>query len=94
MSGVSAWEAAKSALTVGSVVSGVVIRHEPFGIVVEVRDHPAVPAVIDVISYRPAGVDAQPADWPPVGTTIEAVVAALTEHNRQIKLRVGPSQRP
>ena len=94
MSGATAWEAAKSGLTVGSVVSGVVMRHEPFGIVVEVHDYPEVPAVIDVISYRPTGVDTQPADWPPVGTTIEAVVAALTEHNRQIKLRVGPPPWP
>lgn len=50
-------------------------------------------AVIDMIPYRQVGIENPPADWPPVGTKIEAVAAALTEHNHQIKLRVGSPPR-
>ncbi|PBC70647.1 RHS repeat-associated protein [Streptomyces sp. TLI_235] len=61
----------------------------PFGMFVKIPGHAGVAAVVDAISYYPDRDPVHPDSWPAVGDSVEGVVSEHSEHNRQIKLRVG-----
>jgi len=83
------WAAAKERFPIGAAVETVVAQHLRFGMVVTLPG--GVLALIDMISYRPAGEDVHDhSRWPAVGETIHGAVADHQESNRQIRIRVGP----
>ncbi|MEW1914246.1 hypothetical protein AB0442_38530 [Kitasatospora sp. NPDC085895] len=83
------WEAAKLDHPVGAVLRGRIAAVRPFGMFVEIPGHAGVAAVVDAISYHPDRDPVPPESWPAVGETVEGVVSEHSEHNRQLKLRVG-----
>jgi ribosomal protein S1 len=85
------WDEVRDRLPVGATVRGVVEKLWPFGIAVRLDEFPTVPAVVDVVDYRPRGAAVAAEHWPEEGTLIEAVVVDHTEFNRQVKLRIGPA---
>jgi len=89
-----AWATAKDAWPIGTtVVSVVVERKVPFGLFVKLPGLDGVTGVIEIVDYRPGGIDIAGTEaLPGPGALIDdAVVIEHTEHNREIKLRVGPS---
>ncbi|GHF30439.1 RNA-binding protein [Streptomyces morookaense] len=88
------WTEAKEAFPIGSSVQGEVLTNRSFGFFVKLPGNPDAVAVVDAISYIPHGVPVDAALWPKPGQKISAEVVDHAEHNRQIKLRVGPDSTP
>lgn len=84
------WQAAKERLPLGLEVWGTVTAKMTFGIVLRLDDVPDVASVVDAISYRPRG---DQAELPDPGARVHGVVVDHAEHNWQIKVRVGPAAR-
>ena len=70
---------------------GVVTQHCPFGIFVDLGD-PGALGLVQIPEFRDEG-RMTPQQYPPVGSTIEAVVLGHTdERRRQVWLSMRPSQ--
>jgi ribosomal protein S1 len=88
------WAAAETMLSPGVSVRGTVLSHRPFGFFVRLDDHPGVPGLVQVVDYKPDGVQPRydqdrvlDPPYPEIGTSITAAVLWLRESNRQILLR-------
>ena len=85
------WEEAKARFPVGTKVSGVVTQHRPFGIFVDLGD-PVALGLVQITEFLDSGRMTSE-QYPPVGTTIEAVVLGHTEEERkQVWLCMKPSR--
>ncbi len=86
----ASWDSLKSALAVGTKVHGKVLRHAPFGVFVAI---PGVPfdGLIQITDFKDNG-RMSPAEFPVIGSTLEAIVLGYKETGRQIWLGVKPSQ--
>jgi ribosomal protein S1 len=85
------WEEAKKRYPVGARVRGIVAQHQPFGIFVDLDD-PVALGLVQIIDF----LDKErmtPAQYPPVGASIDAVVLGHTDERRkQVRLGMRPSQ--
>jgi ribosomal protein S1 len=85
------WEEVKKRFPVGCRVRGVVTKHWPFGIFVDLGDSEAI-GLVEIVSFLDEG-RMTPDQYPPVGATVEAVVLGHTSEDRkQIWLSMKPSQ--
>jgi len=84
------WEELKSALPVGSKIRGTVLRHAPFGIFVAIPTSP-FDGLVQITDFKDSGRMA-PNEYPPLGSTIEAIVLGFKESGKQIWLGMKPSQ--
>jgi ribosomal protein S1 len=84
------WDDAKKRFPVGAQVHGVVTQHHPFGILVDLGD-PVAKGLVQITEFLDEGC-MTPEGYPPVGTSIEAVVLGHTDsHRMQIWLCMRPS---
>jgi ribosomal protein S1 len=83
------WEDAKRRFPVGHRVRGVVTRHFPFGVFVDLDD-PAATGLIQIVDFRDQG-RMTPDQYPPVGATVEGVVLGHRGSNKQVILSTKPS---
>ena len=84
------WDEAKKRFPVGARVRGVVIRHLPFGIFVDLGD-PVALGLVQITDFVDAG-PMTPELYPAVGASIEAVVLGHTGDGRkQVWLGMKPS---
>lgn len=83
------WAAAKSRLTSGAVVRGVVLSHHPFGFFVDLGE--AVTGLVEIPCVKDPGQPVDPRDYPPVGQQVTAVVLGAVDLQRQIHLSIRPS---
>lgn len=85
----TSWEELKAVLNVGDEVSGVVLKHEAFGVFVDIGCR--FDGLIEIIAFLDAGI-MTPNMFPAVGTRVKAKVLGFRETNNQIWLSVKPSQ--
>jgi hypothetical protein len=87
----SRWDEAKRRFPVGSRVQGTVVDHRPFGIFVDVGD-PVALGLVSITDFCDEG-RMTVEQYPPIGSSIEAVVLGHTNDGRkQIWLGLKPSQ--
>lgn len=79
------WAELKKALPVGSLVHGTVVRVAPFGVFVRLNEADAVAALL-VTHFEDGDRRFELEDYPQVGTSIEAVVVDLADHNFQVRI--------
>jgi hypothetical protein len=90
MNDAAGWEEVKRSLPVGSMVSGVVTKHAPFGVFIKISDVP-FDGLIQITDFKDAG-RMTPVEFPAIGSILRAVVLGFKETGRQIWLGVRPSQ--
>ncbi len=83
------WEELKRAIKVGDRITGNVLRHEAFGVIVDI-DH-GYDGLIQITDFEDTGV-MTPEEYPPIGAEVQAVVLGFKEHGRQVWLGVKPAQ--
>lgn len=83
------WDELKRKLSVGSVITGTVSRHEPYGVFVDIG-YP-YEGLIQITDFKDEGVMV-PEDYPLVGSMVRAVVLGFKEYGYQVWLGVKPSQ--
>jgi S1 RNA binding domain len=86
----AAWEAVKHSLPAGARVRGVVTRHFPFGIFIDLEGVPFT-GLVEIPEFKDEG-RMTPEEYPHVGARIEAVVLGFKESGRQIWLSMRPSR--
>ena len=84
------WEYIKENLKIGSHVFGHVLCHEPYGFFVSIsgNNFQGLVQITDIKDDERVF----PADYPAIGTYIEAVVLGFRDVNQQIWLGIKPSQ--
>lgn len=85
-----AWTDIKRSLAIGAMVRFAVVRHEPFGVFASIEGV-AFPGLIQITDFKDAA-RMTPQEYPPLGTTMIAVVLGYQESTKQIWLGVRPSQ--
>jgi ribosomal protein S1 len=80
----------KTTLTPGTIVQGVIQKHWPFGVFVNLSGIPFV-GLIQITDFKDEG-RMTPDEYPPVGSPVEAVVLGFKDTGNQIWLGVKPSQ--
>lgn len=85
-----AWMAIKRSITIGAMVRGAVVRHEPFGVFVSIEGV-SFPGLIQITDFKDSA-RMTPQEYPPLGTTMSAVVLGYQKGTKQIWLGVKPSQ--
>ncbi len=83
------WEELKAVLNVGDEISGVVVKHEVFGVFVDIGCK--FDGLIEIVDFRDEGIMA-PEMYPVVGAQVRAKVMGFRDSNNQIWLSVKPSQ--
>ncbi|MGZ3142266.1 hypothetical protein ACVDFE_09780 [Lentzea chajnantorensis] len=61
-----------------------------FGLFLTFDEVPNATGFVDALSYRPQGVSLSPEELPEAGSRIRGLVVEHSEHNKQIRVRVGP----
>ncbi len=89
ITGQTSWEELKAVLNVGDEVSGVVLKHEAFGVFVDIGC--GFDGLIEIIAFRDEGI-MTPDMFPAVGAQVKAKVLGFRESNNQIWLSIKPSQ--
>ena len=83
------WEGLKRATKVGDRIIGNVLRHEAYGVIVDIgHDYDGL---IQITDFKDDAVMTL-GEYPPVGEEIQAVVLGFKERGRQAWLGVKPSQ--
>jgi ribosomal protein S1 len=90
MDATTSWEDVKRNLLVGAHVHCRVKEHRAFGVFVTIGLLP-FDGLIPIIQFKDSG-RMTPADYPPIGSEVEAVVIGFQDSNREIYLGVKPSQ--
>ena len=84
------WADAVHRYAPGRIVEGTVISHHRFGFFIDLgeRGHRLIeiPMLLDDPDHP-----LSPDDYPPVGSQVRAVLLGATDHNRQIRLSMRPS---
>lgn len=83
------WNNLKDYLKIGTIVSVVVRKHEPYGIFADTGH--SFEGLIQIVDMKDAGA-VTPVDYPAVGARIDAVVLGFKDHGQQIWLGIKPSQ--
>ena len=83
------WNAVKQSLNVGTQVIGKVLRHESYGVFLDIGyDYEGLIQITDFKDENQMTT----AEYPDIGEQIEAVVLGYKENSQQIWLGVKPSQ--
>jgi ribosomal protein S1 len=85
------WDALIARYPRGTPVSGVVVSVAPFGVFVRWDELPEVPALLEIIHFGVREADPPhriefPADYPPVGSRVEARILAWCLHPNDVRL--------
>ena len=83
------WNELKQKLNIGSVISGTILRHEPYGVFVDIG-YP-YEGLIQITDFKDEG-KMTPKDYPPVGSIARTVVLGFKDRWCQVWLGVKPSQ--
>jgi len=83
------WDDAKLRFPVGAVVTGTVTMHQPYGVFVDLGD-PDCYGLVERPEFLDAGRMTED-QYPPVGSTVRAVVLNHTDHDHRVWLTVRPS---
>jgi small subunit ribosomal protein S1 len=83
------WADAERRFSPGTLVSAVVLSHHPFGFFVDLSE--PIVGLVEIPFAGDAGQVRSASDYPPVGTTIEAVVLHANPLQRQVRLTSRPS---
>ncbi|MET9310852.1 S1 RNA-binding domain-containing protein [Kribbella sp. NPDC003505] len=75
------WADAVRRYRAGCIVDGTVISHHRFGFFIDLGEQ-----IIGLVE-----IPMSPDDYPPVASQVRAVVLDATDHNRQIRLSMRPS---
>jgi ribosomal protein S1 len=84
------WNEIKNCLKIGTKLTGVVTKHFPFGIFV---DLPGIQftGLVQITDFSDEGI-MTPSDYPMVGSSVDVVVLGFKETGQQIWLSMKPSQ--
>jgi ribosomal protein S1 len=83
------WRDVKQQLPVGSMIEGGVIRHEAYGMLVDIGLE--CEGLIQIVDIKDEG-RATPDDYPSIGTLVVARVLGFKESGHQVWLGIKPSQ--
>jgi ribosomal protein S1 len=83
------WGRLKTELGVGEKLTGTVIRHEPYGVFVDIGYE--YDGLIQITDFKDEGV-MTPEEYPVIGSKISAVVLGFKDYGCQVWLGVKPSQ--
>lgn len=82
------WEELKNQLEIGDLISGTVIRHEPYGIFIDIGHN--YEGLIQLTDFKDEGIMTS-SEYPAIGAQLEAKVLGYKEYGSQIWLSVKPS---
>lgn len=86
------WDEVKSQLKPYDFVEGTVLRHEQYGVFVDIGcSFLGLLSVVDFLDNPDEG-GREKVEYPPVGTVVKAVVLHFRDSNQQIFLGVKPRQ--
>jgi predicted RNA-binding protein with RPS1 domain len=86
------WDAFVAATPVGSIVSGTVLSHHPFGFFVDLGWGTRCMGLVEIPNVWDPGLYLTSADFPAIGVRIErARVLDHTPGNHQVRLTIRPS---
>jgi ribosomal protein S1 len=83
------WDELKETLEVGAIIVGTILRHEPYGVFVDIGYE--YDGLIQITDFKDEGV-MTPELYPPVGTEVRAKILGFKDHGHQVWLGVKPSQ--
>lgn len=83
------WNELKQKHNIGSVISGAVLRHEPYGVFVDIG-YP-YEGLIQITDFNDEG-KVTPENYPPIGSIIRAAVLGFKDRWCQVWLGMKPSQ--
>lgn len=87
---ISDWGDLKRSLHVGSIVSCVVIRHAPYGFLVDIHGT-SFKGLVQITDFKDEGRVTM-AEFPPIDSKMKAVVLGFQESTKEVWLGVKPSQ--
>lgn len=90
MSSDLAWESLRQSLPVGAMLRGIVTRHLPFGIFVDIDGIPFT-GLVQITDFKDSG-KMTVEEYPPVGSVIVGIVLGFMDSGKQIWLGMKPSQ--
>ncbi len=85
----SEWKAVKDALKPGDRVGGTILTHHGFGMLIDIG-HPAL-GIIDASHIKEGGVPSGIDLYPPIGSTVNAVVVSSDDISRLVRLSMRQS---
>ena len=85
----SSWDEIKKKLAVGSVVTGLVTKHEVYGIYLDLGY--GFDAVVPRTEFKDDGTMTEE-EYPHVGSEVKAKVLGFRDHGEQIWMSVKPSE--
>jgi hypothetical protein len=85
------WDALMAKYPPGTPAGGVVLARHVVGVFVRVDELPEVPALLEVIHFKAREEDPQrrlefPADYPPVGSRVEARILGWSLRPKDVRL--------
>jgi small subunit ribosomal protein S1 len=83
------WAAARERFPRGTVVMGQVLSHHPFGFFIDLAD--PVTGLVEIGWLKDPGQFADPADYPPTGQQVTAIVIDVVDRRGQVRLSMRPS---
>ncbi|MFJ5985452.1 hypothetical protein [Lentzea sp. NPDC092896] len=78
-----AWRATVEKLPVGTAIAGEVVGRQPFGIFIRIDGVPDAVGLAEITAMP------REATLPPMGSRIVGTVTSHTEHNHQVRVRLG-----
>ncbi len=90
MNNLPSWDETKDSLKIGTKLKGVVTKHFPFGIFV---DLPGIrfTGLVQITDFQDKG-HMTPSDYPAIGSLVNVLVLGFKETGQQIWLGMKPSQ--
>lgn len=83
------WEELKKYLNIGDVLKGTVLKHKPYGVLIDLNCR--YNGIIQITDFKDKGT-VVPEDYPDIGEEVQAVVLGFKDFGNQIWLGVKPSQ--
>lgn len=83
------WDELKNTLKVGSLIVGVIIRHEPYGVLVNIGYE--YDGLIQITDFLDEGI-MTPERYPPIATKVNLAILGFKDHGCQVWLGIKPSQ--
>jgi predicted RNA-binding protein with RPS1 domain len=84
------WDELKIQVKQGDIIEGSIIRHEPYGVFVDI-DCP-FEGLIEIPEFRENGIMMTQQEYPHIGERVKAVVLGFKDMGSQVKLSVRPSR--
>ena len=78
----TAWDEARDSFRVGQRVAGTVVRHEPYGLYVDIG---CITAFVDVLEITD-GIMRGTQDYPSIGQTVEGFILQFNNRSKQIRM--------